>query len=181
MSNLADLVEPLKRAVAVPGQFATSFPVTQDEDLLGSLADAFAAAQLDGFFGAQSVNLNTFVVTPDLSQAGGALVLVYSAERILQAKILSMRTKVHYEAGPAKYEVENAATVLTQVLRDMRDRKNAILSQAMGLARAGTSILMQDQYTDRVTYMPGDYIGLSNPLAIPYLRGYFYQYELAGA
>ena len=44
MTFLATLVSGLKRQVAVPGVFATSFPNTLDSDLVGSFADAFAQA-----------------------------------------------------------------------------------------------------------------------------------------
>ncbi len=177
MSDLDVLVPGLKREIAVPGQFAVSFPQTLDSDLLGCLADAFCAAQLDGFFSKQVLDIDAATITPDLSAAGGALVTIYAAERVLLVKILNTKTRASYAAGSAKYEVDNGATVLTQVLKAMRDRKDAILVQALGMARAANPIYMQDQYSDRMTRYPGEYIGVDNPLVI---STNFYTYELAG-
>lgn len=176
MTDLSDLVDSLKREVAVPGTFATTYPGTTDADLVGSLMDAFGGAQLEGFFGAQTLDLDAETVAPDLSAGGRALVVIYAAERILMARILSMRTRTLYEAGPTKYETENAATVLTTVLKSLMDRKkNLLVNLADGL-RSRTPIYMADAYSDRVTYDPGVYSGITRPFS----RLSFFDYELIG-
>lgn len=176
MTDLSDLVDSLKREVAVPGTFAATYPSTQDEDLIGLLADAFAAAQLEGFFGTQTVDFDAETITPDLSSGGRALVLLYAAERMLMNRILSMRTRTLYEAGPTKYETENAATVLTAVLKSLMDRKQALLLNVTSVLRARTPIIMGDQYSDRVTGAEGVLIGLDDSR----LRLSFFPYELGG-
>lgn len=152
MSDLADLVEGLKREVAVPGEFATTFPNTTDDDLVGSLADAFAQCQLDGFFGDQTLDLNTNVVSPDLSAGGAALVAIYASERILMSKMRSMPTRTVYKAGGgAEYEKDMSANVLTQQLKMMQARKEAILAQALRIQRAARGTYMLDSYLIRST------------------------------
>lgn len=167
MTDLTELVDSLKREVAVPGTFATVYRSTTDDDLAGSLADAFAAAQLDGFFLGQSLDADAFEVTPDLSTAGRAAVIIYAAERILTMQVMSLKQRVLYEAGPTKYETENSANVLTQILKSMAERKRLVLESAETVRRAGT-FAMQDMYADRVSGVEGAFVGSPG----------FYAYEL---
>lgn len=150
MSNLQALVAGLKRQIAVPGEFTTSFPNTADSDLLGTLGDAFAQAQMDGFFGAQVLNVQSFTVSPDLSTAGTAVVGLYAAENILLAKFRSLPTKTRYKAGPVEYEVDLSASVLAAEIRDLQARRLSLLEQALRLSRAGSPALyMKDAYLTR--------------------------------
>lgn len=158
MTDLTELVDSLKREVAVPGTFATVYKSTTDDDLVGSLMDAFAAAQLDGFFLNQTLDLFTFQVTPDLSPAGRAAVLIYAAERILTMQVMGLRQRSLYEAGSVKYETENSAQVLTQILKSLAERKKLVLGQADSARRTGT-FAMQDMFADRLTGTEGAYIG----------------------
>lgn len=168
-TDLDELIEPLKREVAVPGTFASVYKSTTNDDLLGSLGDAFSRAQLDGFFQSQVLDIDAGTVTPDLSGAGRAAVIIYAAESILTMKILELKQRVAYEAGPVKYETENAASVLTEVLRGMRLRRISILDGMESYRRIGT-FAMQDMYADRVSGVEDVYIGSPS----------FYPYELAG-
>lgn len=170
MTNVADLVEPLKREVAVPGTFDSVYPNTTDTDLEGSLADAFGTAQISGYFLDQVISDlddDPVTVTPDLSPAGRALVVIFAAERILTSQIMSLKQRVAYEAGPVKYETENSATVLVEILKQMRLRREAIVKAAESARSAGT-FQMADMYADRVTGTEGLIVG--DPV--------FYAYEL---
>lgn len=169
MTDLADLVDPLKRTVAVPGTFATVYKTTSESDLIGSLMDAFAMAQLDGFFGTQTLNLDAETVTPDLSAAGRAVVITYAAEAIIQAQIMSMKTRVAYEAGPVKYATEQSANVLTEILKSLKARRVTLQDSMASYQRVGT-FSMQDMYADRVSGIEDVFIGSPT----------FYPYELAG-
>lgn len=177
MSNLAVLTSGLKRELAVPGEFDTAFPNTEDSDLLGTLGDAFAQAQLDGYFGAQVLDTTTYDVTPDLSAAAGALIGVYAAETILLSKIRFAATRTVYKAAGVEYEKDMAASVLVQELKMLQARKDRILAQALRLARAaGGGFAMDDAYLQRT---------LAAPWAINYVAlelgiwGGFFPYELA--
>jgi hypothetical protein len=171
MTNLEQLVEPLKREVAVPGTFDTVYPNTSDVDLEGSLADAFGAAQIAGYFLDQVItdpDAEVQAVTPDLSPAGRALVVIFAAERILTTQIMSLKQRVAYEAGPVKYETENSASVLVEILKQMRQRRDAIV-KAAETARYSSTFQMQDMYADRVSGTEGLIVG--EPV--------FYSYELS--
>jgi hypothetical protein len=168
-TDLNDLIPALKRAVAVPGTFATFYPNTTNTDLVGSLMDAFGQAQIDGFFLEQTLDVDLETVDPDLSSAGQQVVVLYAAEAILRAQIMSLKQRVAYEAGPVKYETENSASVLTTILKDLTARRIAMQDQAAEVRR-GATFAMQDMYADRVTGTEGVFIGA--PV--------FYPYELAG-
>ena len=177
MSNLAVLTSGLKRELAIPGEFDTVFPNTLDTDLLGTLGDAFARAQLDGYFGTQVLDPIAYTVLPDLSAAGGALIGTYAAEIILLSKIRFAATRTVYKAAGVEYEKDLAATVLVQELKMIQARKDHILAQALRLARAaGGGFAMDDAYLQRT---------LAAPWAINYVAlelgiwGGFFPYELA--
>ncbi len=174
MSDLTLLVEPLKREVAVPGEFDTTFASTSDDDLAATLGDGFAECQLDGFFPTMSLNASTFVVTPDISVAGGALVVLYAAVRMIRSQIRNLKSSVKYEAGGAIYEVSQAASVLVAELKTLEDRKKGLLMQILRAGRVTNGVTVMDGYIVRS-------IGYS-PLAgfsIGELGG-FYGYELSG-
>lgn len=177
MSDLGDLTDALKLEVAVPGEFATTFPNTTDDNLADTLTHAFARAQLDGWFGTMTLDLNQGLVSPDLSTAGGAVVVIYAAEIILQSKILSLKTRSVYEAGPTKYESDQSANVMVQVLKDLQARKQRLLDQAQAARFAAQPILMVDQYATRALYG-------STLDHVPYtsdIGSYFFPYELVPA
>lgn len=172
-TNLETLVEPLKRELAVPGEFATYFPNTTDDDLVGCLADSFSEAQLDGFFSASTIDLNTFDVTPDLSGAGGALIVIYGGIRTLRSKIRNTKTTTRYEAGGAVYDVQQSALVLKQELESFENRKRQLLldSRMQRLALVGSTYVL-DGYLVRAN-------GYLNELGLGEYGG-FYLSELAG-
>jgi hypothetical protein len=76
--DLTDLVPSLKRALAAPGEFDATFPDSTDTDLAGTLADAVAECQLDGFFGNLTLDLTDTTTTPDLTSPQQALVILYA-------------------------------------------------------------------------------------------------------
>lgn len=168
-TDLTDLVDPLKRTVAVPGTFAAVYKTTSDSDLIGSLMDAFAQAQLDGFFGSQTLDIDAETITPDLSAAGRAVVVSYAAEAIVTAQLMSLKTRVAYEAGPVKYATEQSASVLAQILKALQARRTGLQESMLAYQRVGT-FSMQDMYADRVSGVEDVFIGSPT----------FYPYELAG-
>lgn len=153
MTDLSDLVEPLKRLVATPGTFASFYPATSDDDLLGSLMDGFAETQLDGFFNgspAYALDINAGTVTPDLAPAGQALVQIYAAANFVTAMVINLKNQTRYEAKGTIYDVQQAASVLTALLKQFQDRKTAIITllQRQNLAAA---FYMADQYVIKAT------------------------------
>ena len=150
MTTLSTLVPRLKRQVAVPGEFLTSFPNTTDKDLLGTLMDAFGQAQLDGFFGTQVLDERRFSVLPDLSPGGGAIIGLYAAESILLAKFRNIPTKTLYKASNVEYEVDMGSGVLSAEIKELQERRAALIRAALRLSRASTpSLYMVDAYVTR--------------------------------
>lgn len=151
MSALADLVEAFKREVAVPGAFASTFPSTSDEDLEAALADAFANARLDGFFSRMELDVATGTVTPDLSIAGAALVVIYAGLRMTRTQLRTLNTVVRYQAGPVEYETQQSAALLTEDLKQLERRRQELISQAVRAGRGTGSTFVIDGYVSRAS------------------------------
>ncbi len=147
MSLLEDLIEPLKRYVAVPGTFGDVFPDTTDDDLLGSLMDGFAEAQLDGYFLTFQMD-DEGETAPDIDRAQGALIALYAATRIVQTQLANLKTVTRYEARGLVYEAQQSAQVLVALLKDLQDRKKAIANRK-DVYGAGAAFTMADQYAAR--------------------------------
>lgn len=166
MSSLLDLVESLKREIAVPGTFDVAFPDTTDDDLVASLADGLAEAQLDGYFQTTTVDVDDdFEVTPDLSLAGGALIVIYAGSRILRAQLRELTSNQRYKAGNVEYETSRPANLLRDELLLLTSRKKELLTASRS---TGRTVYQLDAYTGRA---------LANWSAL----GGFHPYELGEA
>ena len=169
MTSLETLVEPLKRELAVPGVFGDLFPDTSDDDLQAALADGFAEAQLWGFFSTMTVAEanGTYTVTPDLSAAGGALVLAFTATRTIRAWLRSLNSSERYKAGPVEYETQRAATMLKTELDYLSKRLQDLILQGQRANGAATTLAtVFDNYQARAT--------------LSLIRGGFFRHELVG-
>lgn len=149
MSDLGDLVEAFKREATVPGTFAATFPDTDDDQIIGALSDAFAEAQLDGFFGATTLDVDAGIVTPDLSVAGAALVVMYAGMRLTRQHLRSLNTREAYKAGSVEYATERSAGALTEELKQLRARRDQILANALRSGRRGGTTFVLDAYVPR--------------------------------
>lgn len=146
-TNVADFVDSLKAAVAIPGTFADEFPDTTDDDLAALLLDSFAETQLFGFFGTWTAD-DLGVVTPDLTRAEGALVVIYATVRMLRTELRNRKTHVRYEASGTVFEQDQGASTLVALLKTYEDEKKAIT--ALGRTNgAATAFYMADQYISR--------------------------------
>jgi hypothetical protein len=152
VTDLSDLVPSLQRLVATPGSFAGFSPDTTDSDLVGSLMDGFAEAQLDGFFvnPMYVLDLDTEAVTPDLPNAGRALVQIYAAANFVTAMVINLKNQVRYEAKGTVYETIQAATILTALLKQFQDRKTQ-LKVLLEQQNASAAFYMADQYLIKAT------------------------------
>lgn len=145
MSDLFEDIEHLKRAVSVPGNFDEDFPNTTDDDLLGSLADGFAEAQLFGFLADHAVDLGTFIVSPDMTVAERALVVLFSSSRILSNELANRSSRVHYEAGGAIFEQETGASILQERLKDVQNQKKWLVEKGEENNEYSEGLWMGDQ------------------------------------
>jgi hypothetical protein len=147
MTELAVLTEAYKREVAIPGTFATDFPTITDDAIRAALGDAFAEAQLDGFFGAMTLDTDYWETTPDLSTAGTALVVIYAGIRVLRQRLLNQGAENSYKSGPVEYQTRQNSSAQTELLKELERRKNQIILNA-GRA-GGTEVFMLDGYLRR--------------------------------
>lgn len=149
MSDVSDLVDSLKRATAPLGDFVSVFGNATDDDVVGALMDGFSEAQLDGWFtpsmgAAVSLDVDAETFTPNITNAQGALIVLYAAYRMALARLLSIKTRVKYQAGGADYETETAASVLTTALAQMSARKIQLYKKAL-YSGANAAFHMADQ------------------------------------
>lgn len=149
MTDLATLVEPLKRELAVPGVFADVFPDTDDTALADSLADGFAEAQLNGFF--VDMTLTAGETSQDLSAAGGALIVMFTGMRIIRAQLRNLVLNARYKAGPAEVETQRSAMLLRDELAYLRTRVTDLVTQAR--RSSGRSVYVLDGYEGRAAAM----------------------------
>lgn len=162
MTDLSDLNDSLKRAVAAPGEFATVFGSATDDDVTGALMDGFAEAQLDGWFtpswgGLITLDVDANTVTPDITNAQGALIVIYAAYRLITARLFNLKTHVKYSASGADYETDQAASLLTTMLKQMADRKAQLYQKAL-YSGANAAFHMADGY----------YLAATQIYALPY-------------
>lgn len=149
MSNLADLVEAFKREVSIPGNFQLDFPTTTDDDLAAALMDAFGEAKLDGFFGSVTLDPNSGVTTPDLSVAGAALLVIYAGIRMTRIQLRALKTATRYKAGPVEYDIQSSASSVTEDLKQLERRKQAIIEGAVRAGRGRGTTFVIDGYVSR--------------------------------
>lgn len=167
MIQLDGLIDSYKREVAPPGQFAAAFPSAGDADIQGALADGFAEAQLDGFFGTYTLDPDAMTVDPLLTAAGGALVVLYAGMRTVR-NALRMATSTTYKAPGVEYSVQQSTGALTELLRDQRARRAELL--ALGRRAAGaTTTFVLDGYYGRMTVIGG--FGAAEIAAVPVALG----------
>jgi hypothetical protein len=151
-TDLNDLVPALKRAVAVPGTFTTTFPDTTNTDLAGVLGDSFGEAQLDGFFETYTM-IDDENVTETLARPEQALIIIYAGCRILNSEIRDRKTHKRYEAGAVVFEEDQGSATLVELLREMKDRKKELRTQGMR-GEAGEAFYMADAYLMRAAGIP---------------------------
>jgi len=147
MTELVDLVEAYKREVSIPGAFATDFPTVTDEQIQGALGDAFGEAQIDGFFGKMTLDTDDWIITPDLSTAGAALVVIYAGIRVLRQQIANQARGTTYKAPGLEYTTTPAASVLAELLKQLNVRRKEIITNTQ--RGVGTSVFMIDGYAHR--------------------------------
>lgn len=163
MTALSTYVDPLKRELAVPGTFDDTFPDTLDTDLIGSLADGFAEAQLWGFFTTLTLTSDNdpvagdWVTSEDLSGSGGALVILFAAGRILRAQIRALNVTERYKAGPAEVEFGKSASALRAELDYINNRIKDLIAEAKLAARGTLSATVHDGYYARGGWITGGY------------------------
>lgn len=154
--DLADFVESLKREVIPLG--SGLFADVNDDAWIGYLSDAFWEARLDGFMEGYTADEDGVIEggTTDLDRRYVALVVLYAGIRVLRNRILNMNTGFRAKAGPVEFEQQNSATMLAEMLKQLRTTKDRIL-QELDEAEA-TAVLALDAFSVRL-FDSGSYWG----------------------
>lgn len=155
--DLADFVDSLKREVIPLG--SGLFADVNDDQWTAYLSDAFWEARLDGFmegYAADEDGLIEATSSGELDRRYVALVVLYAGIRVLRNRILNMNTGFRAKAGPVEFEQQNSATMLAEMLKQLRSTKDRIL-QELDEAEA-TSVLALDAFSVRL-FDSGSYWG----------------------
>jgi hypothetical protein len=149
--DLANLTENLQNEVQSPG--GTQFADATDDDYLGYLINSFWEIRLYGFlmgFEEDSAarggppEFGVGIVTPlgvdptyddpfgysidqDLPRELQQLIVLWSAWKITLTNMASLNTTFRAKAGPVEYETQQAASVLTAVLDQLKARIMGII------------------------------------------------------
>jgi hypothetical protein len=157
--DLIDLVPSLKREVEPPG--SNVFASVTDAQWVGYLADAFWEARLDGFLTGYIVQgVDPLVTAPpipgeviptsgtvEVDRAQLALVVLYAGIKILRNRILNMNTGFRAKAGGVEFEQQNSATMLAEMLKQLRATKDRIID---ALDAGETDVMVLDAFSTRV-------------------------------
>lgn len=145
--DLSEFIPALKREVSVPGTTGILDAASEDE-LIGTLVDAFWMGRLDGFFATWTCDEDGLVEPRD---AGGedmprtlvSVVLLYASIKVIRNKILGTGTTFRAKAGSVEYETSTSANVLTEMLKQLRETQKALLTQVSS-GYESTSVEMYD-------------------------------------
>lgn len=146
LTNVDTLIDPLKRAMAVPGVFDEAFANTSDDDLINTLVDAFYEAKFDGFFSGTDVDLDTGDITPEITRAYASVIILYASSQVLFSTLRNVKTSQKYVAGPVSAEWASSATLLKAELDRIAARKDDILERQR---LAGSRLFFLDGYMSR--------------------------------
>lgn len=150
-----DFVESLKREIEPPG--SDLFAGVSDAEWVGYLSDAFWEARLDGFLvgyetdeGALAEDTTVVPSNPsgeEFNRRDMALVILYAGVKVLRNRILNMNTQFRAKAGPVEFEQQNSATMLAEMLKQLKTTKDRIIDS---LETDMTSTMVLDAYSVRV-------------------------------
>lgn len=155
-TDLSDWTNSLRRTVARPGEFTRFYPVTTDDDLVGSLLDGMGDAQLDGFLVKPTMYVaeDDGLVTPELTRPQAALVVLYAGRLFLRAELTNRRNRTKYVARGNEADTEQSASIITELLKsaearikDVRDRQR--------LVNTASAFQMADLYLVKAVYGMG--------------------------
>ena len=123
-------IASLQREVTPLG--ASLFSNVSDDVWVGYLTDAFWEAKLDGFMEGYIEDEGEIVHEsggPDLDRRFVALIVLYAGIRVLRNRILNMNTGFRAKAGPVEFEQQNSATMLAEMLKQLRSTKDRVLEE----------------------------------------------------
>lgn len=162
--DVSEYIGSLKRAVQPPG--TDLYPGVTDDEWAGYLTDAFWEARLDGFLGDWTVyagnSPSDSEIRPvatggaDITEREMALVILYASLTILRGRILNLGASFRGKAGPVEFEQQSSATVLAEMLKQLRATKDRIVDALDDSEQ--TAVVLIDAYSTRL-YSELSYFG----------------------
>lgn len=147
---LATLTDRLASELNAPGE--SFFDVSDQPVLVRALANGFWNARLDKMFVGYRVDEDDNIVPvdgdTDLAEELHQLVVLFTAMKIIEAKMIGLLTHARYKAGPVEAEERRSAEVLAALLKAKREDLNRI---RIDLAAAGlrTAVGVIDLFCSR--------------------------------
>lgn len=142
MTDLYDMIPALKAEINVPG--ADLLTDAANGDYVQILKNAYWEIVLDRVITSSEYELdeNTDTIDPSLPGNLKQLMVIYASFKIVLNQLLNVNTRFRSHAGPVEYEVERSASLLNTILKNIADRKKAILED-----------LIEQQYGSGGSYM----------------------------
>jgi hypothetical protein len=154
--DLSDLVEFLKVEVNPPG--VDLFPSTNDDEWLTRLRNAFWTARMDGFF-PTFVESDGFVFpasgTTDMDRELQQVIVFLAGYTAVMSELRNKRASFRAKAGPAEFETTQAATVLTEQSKALREQLARILFRLSDMG--STSVAVIDAVMARTDSLAGGF------------------------
>lgn len=129
--DLSELIPNYWAEVNAPGEDA--FPDATDDDALLRLQNAFWETVLDGIISGYSVD-DDGIVTPnngstDLSRELQSVIVFYAGISTVRNALRTLNVNTRSVAGPVEFEVQKSANMLRDILKELKDRRNLILTR----------------------------------------------------
>lgn len=137
--DLSDIIDVVRRETSPPG--TDLFAASTDDEWLGYLEDSFWEARLFGFFSAYTEAdgivqaIDPVTTTVDFPREDQQLVVLFAGIRAVRLKLLNTNTLFRAQAGPVQFETQQAASVLTEILKELQQKVNILyanLSSILG-------------------------------------------------
>lgn len=156
VTDLSEYVESLRREVEPLG--SNVFVAVTNTEWTSYLSDAFWEAKLDGFFVPWACDPDGIITgsTP-FPRQGAQLCVIYAGVRVLRNKVLNTSTRFRARAGEVEYEQESGATMLTEMLKQLKAQKEMLLARAED---TGSTVAVFDALSVRENSMLSYYGGL---------------------
>lgn len=158
--DLNDLIPSLVAEVNPPG--SDLFAAATDDEWLQILLNAFWSARLDGFIELWTVDDNG-TVTPiatggtDISRDLQQIVVLYGSFLTLRNALRASTTSFTAKAGNVEFQTQQSANLLTELLKDVVNRRNILLTRLsdLGVVKPyyiDAVIARSSSIYDRLTY-----------------------------
>lgn len=127
--ELADLVPNLLRETTPPG--GDLYPDATDDQLVGYLQDGFWEARLDGLLTSWTESEGD--VTPvatggdEIPRDFQQIIIMYGGVKLVRTALLNTNTLFKAVAGPVSFETQNSPMILSQLLKELQDRRERLL------------------------------------------------------